>query len=176
MFEDPAQFEFADVLERNWSVIRDEMVNLRTSGFIDWPEKSLYGEGWTTYGLYAFGQKQSENCARCPQTTALVERIPGLVMHEDRFSAPQSREVVQRVICRPERDRNRRRIGERHPFRNLPHAFGRHNDVRPEGASAWRKSHHPFTRGGDGAAEFVAEMRIIVRGIDAEDFHGKGGP
>jgi ornithine lipid ester-linked acyl 2-hydroxylase len=80
MFEDPSRFDFARELERNWTAIRDEMVSLRTSGFIDWPEKSLYGEGWTTFGLYAFGQKQIENCARCPRTTELVERIPGLVM------------------------------------------------------------------------------------------------
>ena len=79
MFEDAAQFPFAAELERNWQVIRDEMVALRSSGFIAWPEKSLYGEaGWDTSGLYAFGQKQAANCARCPCTTALVEKIPGL--------------------------------------------------------------------------------------------------
>jgi aspartyl/asparaginyl beta-hydroxylase (cupin superfamily) len=79
MFEDSARFSFAAELERNWSVIRDEMVALRSTGFIAWPEKSLYGEdGWSTFGLYAFGQKQSANCALCPRTTALVESIPGL--------------------------------------------------------------------------------------------------
>jgi ornithine lipid ester-linked acyl 2-hydroxylase len=79
VFEDTAQYPFAAELERNWQAIRDEMVALR-SGFIAWPEKSLYGDaGWSTFGLYAFGQKQAANCALCPRTTALVEAIPGLV-------------------------------------------------------------------------------------------------
>lgn len=81
MFEDASQFLFAATLEKDWEVIRDEMVALRETGFIAWPEKSLYGEsGWQTFGLYAFGQKQKENCALCPQTTALVEAIPGMAM------------------------------------------------------------------------------------------------
>ena len=80
-FEDPAQFPFTAELEKNWQIIRDEMIALRTTGFIAWPEKSLYGEkGWSTFGLYAFGQKQAANCALCPRTTALVERVPGLAM------------------------------------------------------------------------------------------------
>jgi beta-hydroxylase len=81
MFEDAAQFPFIGELERNWRMIRDEMVALRSAGFIAWPEKSLYGEtGWSTFGLYAFGQKQAANCALCPRTTELVEAIPGLAM------------------------------------------------------------------------------------------------
>ncbi len=82
MFEDPARFPFAAELERNWEVIRDEMVALRSTGFMAWPEKSLYAEtgGWSTFGLYAFGQKQTTNCALCPRTTALVEAIPGMSM------------------------------------------------------------------------------------------------
>ncbi len=82
MFEDAAQFPHAAELERNWGIIRDEMVALRSTGFMAWPEKSLYADtgGWSTFGLYAFGQKQKENCALCPRTTALVEAIPGMVM------------------------------------------------------------------------------------------------
>ena len=81
MFEDRSRFSFAAELERHWTVVRDEMVALRETGFIAWPEKSLYGEtGWSTFGLYVFGQKQAENCALCPRTTALVESIPGMSM------------------------------------------------------------------------------------------------
>lgn len=81
LFEDPAQFPFAAELEKNWQIIRNEMIALRTAGFIAWPEKSLYGEkGWSTFGLYAFGQKQAANCALCPRTTAFVEAVPGLAM------------------------------------------------------------------------------------------------
>ena len=82
MFEDITQFPFVVELEKNWQVIRDEMVAVRNQGFIDWPEKSLLqdGSGWTTFGLYAFGQKQKPNCLLCPRTTALVEAIPGMTM------------------------------------------------------------------------------------------------
>jgi beta-hydroxylase len=81
VFEDPAHYPFAAHLEANWQTIRDEMIALRSTGFIAWPEKSLYGEtGWTTLGLYAFGQKQAANCALCPRTTALVEAVPGMSM------------------------------------------------------------------------------------------------
>ncbi len=81
MFEDPAQYSVAAMVERNWEVIRDEMRALRETGFIAWPEKSLYGEaGWNTFGLYAFGEKQTANCALCPRTTALVESVPGMAM------------------------------------------------------------------------------------------------
>jgi len=80
VFEDPAHYPFVRDLERNWQIIRDEMTALRSTGFMDWPEKSLYGEtGWSTFGLYAFGQKQAAQCALCPRTTLLVESIPGLV-------------------------------------------------------------------------------------------------
>lgn len=80
MFENPAEFPFAALLERNWHSIRDEMIALQSTGFFAWPEKSLYGEtGWTTFGLYAFGQKETANCALCPDTTALIKTVPGLV-------------------------------------------------------------------------------------------------
>jgi ornithine lipid ester-linked acyl 2-hydroxylase len=63
------------------------MIALRSTGFIAWPEKSLYGEtGWNTFDLYAFGQKQAANCALCPRTTALVESVPGMSMAD--FSRP----------------------------------------------------------------------------------------
>jgi beta-hydroxylase len=81
VFEDPVHYPFTVDLERNWQIIRDEMIALRSTGFIAWPEKSLYGEtGWSTFGLYAFGQKQAENCTLCPRTTALVESVPGMSM------------------------------------------------------------------------------------------------
>jgi ornithine lipid ester-linked acyl 2-hydroxylase len=80
MFQNPADFPFAAELERNWKLIRDEMAALHWYGFFDWPEKSLYGNsGWSTFGLYAFGQKERSNCARCPRTAELVAKVPGLV-------------------------------------------------------------------------------------------------
>lgn len=81
MFYDNALFPFTRTLADNWRVARDELDALGKGEFIDWPEHSLYGErGWQTFGLYAFGTRQPEGCARCPQTEALVKQIPGLMM------------------------------------------------------------------------------------------------
>lgn len=81
MYYDSARFPFTSILEQNWGVIRAELDALEGEAFIDWPEHSLYGErGWKTFGLYAFGQRQPEGCARCPQTEKLVKQIPGLMM------------------------------------------------------------------------------------------------
>jgi hypothetical protein len=44
VFEDPEHYPFAVDLERNWRIVRDEMIALRLIGIMAWPEKSLYGE------------------------------------------------------------------------------------------------------------------------------------
>jgi ornithine lipid ester-linked acyl 2-hydroxylase len=81
MYYETARFPFAAHLEENWREIRVELDALAGEEFIAWPEHSLYGEhGWQTFGLYAFGQRQPEGCARCPRTEALVRQIPGLMM------------------------------------------------------------------------------------------------
>ncbi len=81
MFYDTALFPFTTILEQNWRAIRSELDALRAREFMDWPEHSLYGDhGWETFGLYAFGQRQAEGCARCPQTEGVVRQIPGLMM------------------------------------------------------------------------------------------------
>ncbi|HLP89573.1 MAG TPA: aspartyl/asparaginyl beta-hydroxylase domain-containing protein [Nostocaceae cyanobacterium] len=79
MFFNPEQFEFATRLEQNWLVIRQELEQLKPKNFIDWPEKDIYNQGWEVFGLYAFGQKIAENCNLCPETTKLIETIPGMV-------------------------------------------------------------------------------------------------
>ncbi|MEE3718012.1 aspartyl/asparaginyl beta-hydroxylase domain-containing protein [Tumidithrix elongata RA019] len=79
MFHNPADFEFVSALEANWQTIRQEIEQVNQRDFIEWPEKHLYGKGWDVFGLYAFGMKLGKNCALCPETTKLVETIPGMV-------------------------------------------------------------------------------------------------
>lgn len=79
MFYDPHLFEFVAILERHTSVIRQELEQLRQGDFIPWPEKYLYGKGWDTFGLYAFGIKLGKNCELCPQTAQVLQQIPDLV-------------------------------------------------------------------------------------------------
>ena len=78
MFLDPDGFDFVRVLEDGWLQIRDEFARLQESRFVDWPERGLYGAGWTVFGLQAFGQRLEENMALCPETARLLATVPGL--------------------------------------------------------------------------------------------------
>jgi aspartyl/asparaginyl beta-hydroxylase (cupin superfamily) len=81
------RFPFLLDLEENWRVIREELENILyneaenyKSYFIEWPETDIYDGQWDVFGLYAWGKKLDENCAICPKTTEIVERIPGMTM------------------------------------------------------------------------------------------------
>ena len=78
MFYSTARFKFAQHLESNCQLIQEELRQLQKANFMPWPEKSLYKKGWDVFGLYAFGKKQDNNCNLCPETTKIVESIPGL--------------------------------------------------------------------------------------------------
>lgn len=78
MFKNKEDFPFTKTLEDNWQIIRQELEQLQDSGFLPWPEKHLYGKGWDVFGLYAYGLKLHKNCKLCPETTRLVESIPGM--------------------------------------------------------------------------------------------------
>lgn len=73
------QFPFTKNLEDNWPAIYRELESLQGKNFIDWSERYLYKEGWTTFGLYGFGIKIEKNCHLCPETSKLLEQIPNLV-------------------------------------------------------------------------------------------------
>jgi ornithine lipid ester-linked acyl 2-hydroxylase len=79
MYYNSADFEFTSALEANWQVIRQEIERINSRDFVEWPERHLYGKGWDVFGLYAFGLKLGKNCELCPESTKLVESIPGLV-------------------------------------------------------------------------------------------------
>ncbi len=79
MFCDPSQFPATAILESNWQPIRRELESLPDSTFIPWKEAALYSTGWDVFGFYAFGTPIEENCRRCPETSDVLKRIPGLV-------------------------------------------------------------------------------------------------
>ena len=79
MFFDNEKFKFTTTLESNWLLIRQELEQLQRSYFMPWPEKFLYGKGWDVFGLYAFGRKLRDNCQLCPETTRVIETIPGMI-------------------------------------------------------------------------------------------------
>jgi beta-hydroxylase len=87
MYLDHKQFPFTTALEANWAIIRKELEALTLQNYKAWPDRNLYGKprqhqdgaGWDLFGLYFFGQKHQGNCRLCPETTRVVEAIPGLM-------------------------------------------------------------------------------------------------
>jgi beta-hydroxylase len=73
------RFPFTRALEAGWETARQELLDLEDAQFLDWPERHLYGEGWSVFGLYSFGIKLDKNCRLCPRTARLVEQVPNLV-------------------------------------------------------------------------------------------------
>lgn len=64
-------------LARNWEVVLDELDNLGRRAFKLWPDKHYKGN-WKVFPLYKFGKKIEENCLLCPETTRLLEAVPGM--------------------------------------------------------------------------------------------------
>ncbi|MDJ0555515.1 MAG: aspartyl/asparaginyl beta-hydroxylase domain-containing protein [Microcoleaceae cyanobacterium MO_207.B10] len=86
-FFDPYQFDWAKELEANWILIRkelDEILKHRDSlpNFQDIsPDQADYtspDDLWKTYFLYGYGLKGEKNCQSCPETTRLIEKVPGM--------------------------------------------------------------------------------------------------
>ncbi|MEM7552717.1 MAG: aspartyl/asparaginyl beta-hydroxylase domain-containing protein, partial [Cyanobacteria bacterium P01_A01_bin.84] len=78
-FFDTKQFQLTSYLESNWVHIKQEFYKIQQEKLIDWPEKNLYNQGWKIFSLYAFKNKNKDNCLLCPQTTQLIEKIPNIV-------------------------------------------------------------------------------------------------
>lgn len=79
MYMEASQFPFLARLQRDWLVIRDELVALDQNYWMKWPERDIYNGDWKVFGLYSFGSKIAEMCELCPRTTEIIEEIPGMV-------------------------------------------------------------------------------------------------
>jgi beta-hydroxylase len=79
-------FSWIPELEANWKTIRaelDQVLNYRDQlpNFqdISIDQASLTDDdGWKTYFFFGYGFSSEANRARCPETAALLDRIPGL--------------------------------------------------------------------------------------------------
>ncbi len=79
-------FPFTAELERNAHVIRaelDEILEARDHlpAFHEISRdqrKISKGDNWKTFMLFGFGYRAERNCARCPETVRLLERVPGI--------------------------------------------------------------------------------------------------
>lgn len=85
-FFDPGLFSWSEDLEANWQVIRQELdvllekvTALPNFQDISRDQYSITQDNlWKTYFLYVYGFKAEKNCQKCPETTRLVEQIPGM--------------------------------------------------------------------------------------------------
>lgn len=81
-FWEPSQFEWVARLEAQYETIKCELLQLRDSfSFGPHPQPDLIRAGaWAEYHFFAGETKLEQNCARCPQTTEIIESIV-----EDKF-------------------------------------------------------------------------------------------
>lgn len=83
---DPAELAWTSDLKREWRTIRgeaqallDEIQKVPPLRMMS-PDHSRIAQHdlWKAFFLYGYGYRVDENCARCPRTAAIVERIPDL--------------------------------------------------------------------------------------------------
>lgn len=85
-FFDKAQFPWAPAIEAEWQEVRTELDQVlryvdAIPNFQDISEENralTNDERWKTFFFRAWGISIASNCARCPRTAALLDRIPGL--------------------------------------------------------------------------------------------------
>jgi ornithine lipid ester-linked acyl 2-hydroxylase len=85
-FYDPARFAWVAPIEADWKLVRAELDTVLTRhddlpNFQDISIDQYHltdDDRWKTFFLYGYGFRSDANCARCPETTRLVESIPGM--------------------------------------------------------------------------------------------------
>jgi beta-hydroxylase len=86
-FFDKEQFPWVQEMEANWQVIRQELnevmkdrENIPNFLEVSPDQKKIDAEQgkWKTFFLYGYGYKIENNINRCPETSKLVEKIPGM--------------------------------------------------------------------------------------------------
>jgi beta-hydroxylase len=85
-FYDPGDFPWVAPLEANWKAIRAELdavlayrAELPNFQDISTDQYQLTDDDrWKTFFFYGYGFRSDANCARCPETTRLIEAIPGM--------------------------------------------------------------------------------------------------
>jgi ornithine lipid ester-linked acyl 2-hydroxylase len=98
-FYDPADFPWVAPLEADWHLIRAELDGVlarrdELPNFQDISTDQAHltdDDRWKTYFLYGYGFRSDANCARCPETTRLVESIPGMTTAMFSILAPGKR-------------------------------------------------------------------------------------
>ena len=98
-FFDPDGFTWVAPIEAEWKTIRAELDDvlgyqdaLPNFQDISVDQLSLTDDDrWKTFFFYGYGFKSEPNCARCPETARIVERIPGMQTAMFSILAPHKR-------------------------------------------------------------------------------------
>ncbi len=82
-FFDVKSKDWLPLLELNYEIILKEFAKLceaRDKNILPYMNQTLASnpENWTVFPLYNWCEKKAENCAKCPETTRLIESIPGM--------------------------------------------------------------------------------------------------
>jgi beta-hydroxylase len=85
-FYESDEFPWVAEVEAEWRTIRKELEAVMARGeaipnFQDvWEDQKALteGENWKTLWFYVYGKKAADNCARCPQTVRVLQKIPGM--------------------------------------------------------------------------------------------------
>ena len=85
-FLDPSVFPWVRTLEDNWKSIRRELDDVlayreQLPNFqdISTDQESITDDDrWKTFFFFGYGFKSESNCERCPETTKLLEHVPGM--------------------------------------------------------------------------------------------------
>ncbi len=83
---DLGRFPWVPELERNWHLIRAELDKVLANrdaapNYIDLSAEAAgltERDNWKSFFFYAYGVRVPDNCARCPDTAALLTRIEGM--------------------------------------------------------------------------------------------------
>lgn len=84
---DRDEFSWTGTLESGWEAIRVELERVlndtgKLPNFQDISKDQInitQDDRWKTFFLYGYGYKMKENCDLCPETTRIVESIPGMM-------------------------------------------------------------------------------------------------
>jgi aspartyl/asparaginyl beta-hydroxylase (cupin superfamily) len=91
MFYDPSEFEWVRPLEQAFPAIRRELLQVLHddgAGFQGYlSEGNVRVAGWSTFNFFFYGRKFEENCARCPETTRVLDSLPRFERDHVMFSA-----------------------------------------------------------------------------------------
>ncbi len=98
-FFEPSEFPWVRDVEENWKTIRAELDQvlahrdaLPNFQDISTDQASITDDDrWKTYFFYGYGFRSDPNCARCPETTRLIDRIPGMQTAMFSILAPRKR-------------------------------------------------------------------------------------